>query len=232
MIESFEHRDQESMALDLARRVAACLQHGIADRGQAVLVVSGGRTPVAFFEALSRIELDWARVVITLADERWVPIDHPRSNEALVRRHLLQNQAASATFVSLYNGDARPEMAVGVVASRIGALPRPFDAVVLGMGTDGHIASLFPRAPGIAIGIRPPFGQLCVALRPQDQPEARISMTAPVLCDSRCLFVAIQGEDKRRVMAEALKPGSVTSLPVRVVLHQKSVPVEVHTDLS
>ncbi|TAM09084.1 MAG: 6-phosphogluconolactonase, partial [Rhodanobacter sp.] len=133
-----------AQASALAERVAAQLRDGIAARGRALVAVSGGTTPAAFFAELARQVLDWARVTVTLVDERWVPDTDPRSNAKLVKETLLQGPAAAATFVPLYTGAATPEAGLADAATRIAALPLPFDAVLLGMGDDGHTASFFP----------------------------------------------------------------------------------------
>lgn len=129
---------------DLADLIAANLSTSLRKRNAASLVVSGGSTPAPLFDALSTRELDWSRVTVTLADERWVPADHKDSNEALVRNRLLVGNAASAAFVSLYEPGCSPIEAQSVVAQRLGSMPLPFDVVLLGMGNDGHTASFSP----------------------------------------------------------------------------------------
>ncbi|MDQ6646366.1 MAG: 6-phosphogluconolactonase, partial [Pseudomonadota bacterium] len=134
----------QAQAVALAERIAEQLRDGLAERGHATLAVSGGSTPKALFACLSREKLDWSRVRITLVDERWVDVDGERSNARMVRSSLLQNEAAAAHFVPLYTGDATPEGGLAVANECIEALALPFDAVVLGMGDDGHTASFFP----------------------------------------------------------------------------------------
>src|SRR2546421_12664754 len=131
-----EHRyaDRATLASALARAVAADLRRGIAERGQGLLVISGGTTPRAFLSTLAGEELDWPRVTVTLADERWVPPTHPRSNERLIRETLLVDRAVGATFVPLYADAPDPESGVTEIAAHINGLTLPFDAVVLGLG--------------------------------------------------------------------------------------------------
>ena len=109
MREHFTYPDSESCGQALAARVAVRLQREIERRGQASLVVPGGTTPQPFLRALSRQCIEWEKVMVTLTDERWVPPDHPQSNEGLVRRELLTNYAAACHFVSLWCPSMSPE---------------------------------------------------------------------------------------------------------------------------
>ena len=136
-------------ARGLAAEVAGRLRSALAEQGQALLVVSGGRSPVAFLEALSEEPLDWSRITLSLADERWVPESHADSNAGLVRRHLLRGEAAKARFIGLYQPAASLEEAAELADHHLHELPLPIDVLVLGMGDDGHTASLFPNSPGL-----------------------------------------------------------------------------------
>ena len=225
-----EHRfdSTDSLAQALATSVAADLSAASHARGRASLVVSGGRTPAPFLAALSRHALEWAQVWVTLADERWVGEDHPDSNAALVREHLLQNRAAQANFVPLKNPAATPTQGETACAEALKTMPRPFDVVLLGMGDDGHTASLFPQAPQLAEALALDSGKLCLGMDPVTAPHPRMTLTLPALLASRRIVVLFSGSGKWAVYQQALQPGPVAALPIRCVLRQTQVPVEVY----
>ena len=228
---TFHHAaDPALLALDVADHVAALLRQSVAERGRALLIVSRGSTPVPFFQALARCALDWSAVTITLADERWLPPDHPDSNEALVRTHLLKANAAAAHFVPLYNGAATPAEGVPELEATLAALPWPADAVVLGMGGDGHTASLFPDAPELPYALIDAAPARCLAVAsptPPNVPVPRVSLTRRALLDTRQLIVHLTGEDKLELLHQAMLPGDVAEYPIRAVLQQHAVPCHI-----
>ncbi len=210
--------DRDALASALADRVAGDLRAAVAERGSASLVVSGGSTPRPFFEHLSRRPLPWDRVRVTLADERWVPPDHQASNERLVRRHLLVADAAAATLIGLKTPAATPEEGRDACERALAEAPRPFDVVILGMGEDGHTASLFPGAPELLAGLDPASTHTCLAVRPPAAPHPRISLTRAALADSRRLVLHITGEGKWQVYRRASESGPAPELPIRSLL--------------
>lgn len=207
---------REQLARQLAEAVAEALRADLATRERALLVLSGGSTPVPFFQALAAMELPWARIEVTLADERWVTEDADDSNARLVREHLLQGPAAAATFVPLTSATETPEQGVEEVAARLAGLAWPATAVVLGMGGDGHTASLFPDSQELALALT--TEEPLVAVRTPSQPQARITLSAEWLHRARRHFLHITGGDKRDVLARALSGDDVRELPIRAFL--------------
>lgn len=224
---NFEGRAQLAVALSDA--VARDLNAGIAERGGASLAVSGGTTPTLFFNQLANhADVDWTKVTITLVDERWVGSASERSNARLVKQNLLQGAAFGARFVPLYAGGEAPtpEM-IAQSNSWQEDVPHPLDAVVLGMGTDGHTASFFPGGDTLDLALSAP-GPL-IAISAPGAGEPRITMTLPHLLATNGLYLHIEGEIKAEVLAKAQEPDApVADMPVRAVLRQKQTEVQIY----
>jgi len=206
----------EVAAHALADELAAVMREAINKRGQAILAVSGGHTPRYVFKRLRQMDLDWAQVTLTLTDERWVPPTHPDSNERLVHSCLLQGAAQAATFIPLYGGENSPEAGEAGCEERLKDLTLPFDAVYLGMGADGHFASLFPGDSAIDVTCR-----RCVAVPATKKRLPRISLTASSLLDARKVYLLFSGADKHAKYDEAKKAGNYKEIPLRLVLVQE-----------
>lgn len=221
---TFGNRDE--LALALADAVVGDLNAGIAARGSAALAVSGGSTPARFFQALAgRTDVDWRNVTVTLVDERWVDETSDRSNARLVKANLLQGPAAAAAFVPLYQGGPAPDAAgVARANAAIGAIS-VLDAAVLGMGNDGHTASFFPGGDTLeeALTAEGPV----LAIRAPGAGEPRVTLTLRRLVAAEALYLHIEGDEKARVLDQALAEGTVEEMPVRAVLRQTERPVTV-----
>ena len=224
-----EHRFPDSTALAhaLAGEIKVDLDEAISARKAASLVVSGGRTPLRLYQQLRSEKADWKNIWITLADERWVETTVEASNERLVREHLLTGHAAAARFVGLKNPAPTPEAGAEWSWRALSRVPRPFDVVVLGMGDDGHTASLFPGSLALARALDATSAPGCVAVNALAAPHARVSLNLAALLDARRIVLHIEGEAKWQVYQRARVPGSAAELPVRSILHQKEVPVDV-----
>ena len=215
----FAFAGAEAQSAALADRIAGALADGGA------MILTGGTTPGPLYDRLAARDLPWGRVQLTLSDERWVAPDHPDSNERLVRARLLQGLAAAARFIPLKTADAAPGEALATVQARVAAMPRPFACVLLGMGEDGHIASLFPgdAAPDALDAAGP---HLVAAARSPDG-TPRLSLTMTALADTRLIAILIRGETKRAVLKDALE-GRAPHLPIAALLRQARFPVEVY----
>lgn len=220
--------DRKSLLVDLADLIGKLLVKGITANGRASLAVSGGSTPVALFEQLSGMDISWQDVVITLVDERWVePIDDD-SNELLVRTRLLKNKAAAATFIGMKNGAPTADDGEAECERQLQNVPRPFDVLILGMGSDGHTASLFPGTEKLAAATDMDSDRRCMGLAPLTAPHARMSLTLPAILDSGHLFLHITGENKKKILEKAMTEGPIEEMPIRFILRQQSIPLSVY----
>ena len=218
-VEILANDTPEESAEALAEAVSAELRLRLSRADRVSLVVSGGSTPVPFFDALSRAELDWPRVTVLLADERWVPESDPASNTALVKARLLQNRAAAAHWLPLFVRGSEPLQGLSQVESRLAELELPLDVLILGLGSDGHTASLFPDAPELMQGLAPKDGQRAAIMTPPSQAQTRVTLTLPVLLSARFTALHVCGEKKLRTLARAVaEPGNWEAMPIRALL--------------
>lgn len=221
--------DSAELAIALAKSVADDLARAVKARDHALLAVSGGKTPLRFFQALAQQTLDWAKVVVTLVDERWVPATDSRSNESFVRANLLQGAAAAARFVPLYKpGAATPEDGLPAVSASIAMLDLPFDALVLGMGEDGHTASFFPDGDQLADATDPKTDAIVLPMHARSAGEPRITLTLPTILDSRAIYLHIEGQRKRDVLETArYVAASNRAYPITAVIRNARAPLKV-----
>lgn len=207
-----EYPTRGAQADSLAALVANELREAIDLRGKASLAVPGGTTPGPFLTALSKEDLDWSKVVVSLTDERQVAEDNERSNFRLLKNTLLQNNAAAAQAVHLHQEVVDVNAVIG------GMLP--LDVCVLGMGEDCHTASLFPGGDRLEEALADDCKDLVLPIRAPGAPEARLTLSGKVLAGARQLHLLIAGEGKRQALATALEDGPVADAPVRIVLGQ------------
>lgn len=220
----FEHPTLMDQAEALAISVSHALELVIRAKGWAVLAVSGGKSPVPMFERLRYRPIRWNAVTVTLVDERAVPPDHDDSNAALVRNHLMREAAALATFVPLVK-DAEEARQPQRALARLNEVFQQPDVVVLGMGEDGHTASLFPDAPELQAALSEPTPAYIVT-HPGSAPHARITLNLAALLAAERTFLSITGPAKIAVLERALA-GPTPALPVSLVLarHRHGVDV-------
>ncbi|HET7778048.1 MAG TPA: 6-phosphogluconolactonase [Rudaea sp.] len=217
------------LASALAEDVAGRLRAAIDSRGQALLALSGGTTPLEFMHALSTQQLEWSRVIVTLCDERWVPPQHDRSNARLVREALLHDAASAARFVPLYVDAPDPESGLGQVDAEISSLPLPIDVAVLGLGLDGHTASLFPDGDRIDAALDARGSALVLPMRSPSAGEPRITLTLPALAAAQSLYLHIEGAEKKQVFTRIMRGEDASSRsPLRALMQHAGAPLVVY----
>ena len=215
-----EYPDREMMMMDIAQTIAGELETCLFNHEHASLAVPGGTTPGPIFDSLSAAKLDWSRVHVLLTDERWVPETSERSNTRLLRERLFTGPAAEAVMVPLYRDGATPEDALPGLSEGL-APELPISILVLGMGADMHTASLFPDAPELSAALAGRDGPLAV-VRPEGQPEARITLTGPVLRSAMTTHVVITGAEKRAALERARHLGAEEA-PISIVLRDAAI---------
>jgi 6-phosphogluconolactonase len=211
--------DRQALARALASAVADDLRAAISERGHATLAVSGGHTPRRFLELLGQQMLPWQQVTITLTDDRWVPPGDTRSNERLLRETLMNGAAVAARLVPLYAVAPDPEAGIAQIAANVAKLILPFDALVLGMGADGHCASLFVDGDHIRAALQPDGRARVISMRAPSAGEPRVSLTLSALLSTRALYVHIESDKKRKVLAQIMRgDAQFPDAPVHAVL--------------
>jgi 6-phosphogluconolactonase len=223
----------QAVARHAAGLIADVLRSGIASKGSGVLAVSGGKTPLPTFERLTTCDIDWSRVCITLVDERWVEPTSSDSNEHLVRTHLLQGDVRSARFVPMKTSAVSPLAGIGRQLSSFRSLPSPIDAIVLGMGEDGHFASLFPGSPALQRGLDVQYELSSIAVPAGASGTAphqeRMSLTLSTIFNARVVILLTNGAVKRRVIQTALdKVCNPFELPVAALLATRPDTIILH----
>ncbi len=213
---------------DLSGQIAKDLVEAIRRNGKASLLVSGGSTPKPLFEKLRCIDLPWEQVSIGLCDERWVPSDHQDSNEQFVKAHLLQDNAAKARFIGMYREGVSPDAAQKECTETLEKELYPFDVVILGMGTDGHTASLFPGNERLDEALDLHNSSLCIAIKPTTAPHERMSLTRAAILSAKHLYLHFEGQEKRVVYNEAIQGDDMHILPIRSILQQDVTDVKVY----
>ncbi|WP_404339354.1 6-phosphogluconolactonase [Pseudoalteromonas mariniglutinosa] len=220
---------------ELTAELSSCLEQrlvdGIADDGRAVLMVSGGSSPAPAYKHLSNLPLDWANIDVAMVDERWVDVGHEKSNEAFIKSTLLQNHGAAANFITMKNTAATAEQGTDECEAAYQQLKRPFDVTILGMGPDGHTASLFPHAEGLEQGLN--STDLVSAINAVESDVTgkiteRMTLTLAAIADSKVVKLLISGEEKLAVYKLAKAGGDVADMPLRAVLNHPNINIEVY----
>lgn len=228
-----EHRfDSRQKLLDsLYKDIESLLIHDLSVHDEVSLLLSGGSTPGPLYERLSTVDLDWSRVTVGLVDERWVNPDHSASNEGLLRKTLLTNFAEAASFTGMKNTAETVFAGEVECQAQCATLPAPYSICLLGMGPDGHAASLFPNAKGLAQALD--SQQLCAAIEAEQSAVTgeyleRMSLTPRAILNSRKVVLLITGEEKWQVYSEARRAGDAMATPVSVFLQQDDVDIDVY----
>ncbi|MGB3147072.1 MAG: 6-phosphogluconolactonase [Paracoccaceae bacterium] len=212
--------DRDLLVAAVTDAIATDLTAALRQKDRASLCLPGGTSPAPVFEMLSGVNLDWGRVCCFATDERWLPLDHPRSNAGLIRRHMLKNEAKDTEFIPFFSDMDMPEPAMdGLIAALSPYLP--ISVLLLGMGADMHIASLFPRGDRLAEAMSAEAPVL-IPIRAPEAEEVRVTLSARILRDAMATHVLITGKDKRESLEKAQElPAEIA--PIKAVLANATV---------
>lgn len=227
----FESRAE--MISVLQAECETALRDAVEDRGEATFMVSGGSTPEPLYKALSEVDLPWESIYVALVDERWVDFEHDKSNEAFTVKHLIQNKAAVTNLVGMKNSASTAAEGLDDCESAYQQLAQPFDITILGMGSDGHTASLFPHAHGLDEALELESEQLCtdiIAIQSEvtGVVTERMTLTLAGLLRSKTLVLLITGDEKLAVLRAAQAGTDIKEMPIRALLQQDKVPLVIY----
>jgi len=225
--------NREELYKAATSRIAVLLEDAVEKNSKASFIVPGGTTPAPIFERLSTMPLDWSKISVSPSDERWIDIELEQSNEYLIKETLLINHAAEANFVALKNSAETASLGEKVTEKNLKSLGSPCTVTILGMGPDGHVASLFPDCPQINDALDLESKKSCIAIDAQGCSVAgsyteRMSLTLAKIIDSDLVILLFTGQLKLDVLNQAMRERKSSSLPVAALLAQTKTPVEVY----
>ncbi len=230
MIEAewWDYDSPTELAEAVAGDVGFIIEQALTARGRAIVAFPGGETPKAALELLAARKIEWADVTIVPTDDRLVPPTDPRSNVGMLARLFLPKKAR---VVPLCAGETDPVAAGRAADERLAALEWPLDLAWLGVGADGHVASIFP-GPDYDGALNGPKIRRAMGLRPDPMPENmavnRVTLTKSALVSARTLTLVLTGKDKRKLVEKALKDGASSNLPVGRLLADLDMDIDIH----
>ncbi len=224
---------REELYLKVANQCAVQLNRGVEKYGRASFIVPGGTTPAPVFEKLSNMSLDWHKILVAPSDERWVEPEHEQSNQGLIKSKLLVNHASKAGLMALKNEAQTPKLGEVIAEKNIGNLAQPFDVVLLGMGGDGHFASLFPGIPELSQALDINNENKCIGINAEGCSVAgdytqRMSLTLSALLNSKLIILMITGAQKLQLLDDATKQNDSMNLPITALINQTKTPLEIY----
>lgn len=228
-IEWWDYDDAAEMAAAVAGDIGFIIDSAIEARGSAVIALAGGKTPIPIYEKLAAAKLDWKRVTIVPGDERMVPLGDPLSNVTVLAKYFLPKGARVMPIVPNATGDYK---AAGRSADALMQdLHWPLDLCLLGVGSDGHAASIF-TGPDFEEAVNGPKERRALGVlpdpMPSDAPVARVTLSLAAITTARALMIAVTGDAKRAVIETAIKQGPASPYPIGRALAGTDLPVDIH----
>ena len=228
-IEWWDYDDADEMADAVAGDIGFVIESAIDARGAAVIALSGGKTPLPIYAKLAAAKLDWKRVTIIPTDERIVPLGDALSNVTAIAKAFLPKGARVIPIVPQAVGDHK---AAGRSADALMQdLHFPLDLVLLGVGEDGHTASIFP-GPDFDEALNGPKERRALGVMPdpmpKDAPVARVTLSRAAIVSAKSLVIAVSGAKKKQVIEAAIAEGAGSPYPIGRVLADVELPVDIH----
>ena len=227
-VEWWEYESAEEMADAVAGDIGFIVDSAIEARNAALLALPGGKTPTLIYERLAAAKLPWKRVTIIPGDERLVPMDSELSNVRALAKAFLPT---GARVVPITGDIADYKLAGNSADARLQDLPWPPDLVWLGMGADGHTASIF-AGPDFDDALNAPKARRAVGVMPDPMPKdaavPRVTLTRAAILSARTILITITGQDKRELLEQAIEDGQSSKLPIGRVLAEAEQPIDIH----
>ncbi len=230
MASLFEFNNATDCDDELAKELSKEINVVLKNQPKINLAIAGGNTPKALYQKLSHSRLPWERVQITLTDERWLDTDHLDSNEKMARKELLKNQAVVAPFIALKSNIVNAQDAVILCDRNLKSHMEKLDLVILGMGEDGHFASIFPDSDNLNSLLDLKQTLYCQAVFPKDKP-ARMSLTMAYLLTARKIYLRISGDIKRDIVLGVLNNNLDKPYPIAELIRQSCSPIDIYWSL-
>ncbi len=227
--EFWDYEEMDELAEAVAGDVGFIIESAIDARGSAVIALAGGKTPVPILEKLAETKLDWKRVMIIPTDDRMVPLGDPLFNATMLAKIFLPKGARVIPFISDKAEDYK--LAGSAAAARLDDLHWPLDLVWLGVGSDGHTASIFP-GPDYDDALNAPVARKAVGVMPDplppEAPVARVTLTRSAIQAAKTIIIVTKGEDRQVMIEQAIKDGDSSPLPIGRVLAGLETPIDIH----
>jgi len=218
----------DELAEAVAGDVGFIVESALEARGEALIALPGGQTPQPIFDKLAEAKLNWKKVTIIPTDDRLVPLTDERSNIRAIAQAFLR---AGARVFPITSDIADHRLAGNSANAKLGELKFPLDLVWLGMGSDGHTASIFP-GPDLDEALNAPKGRHAVGVMPEpmpvDAPVARVTLTRSAILSARTVLITITGADKKALLEQAIADGHSSKLPIGRVLAEAEQPIDIH----
>lgn len=230
MIEAewWDYDDVEEMAEAVAGDIGFIIESALDARGEALIAVPGGKTPMPIFQKLAKAKLDWKKVTIIPTDDRLVPLTDERSNIRAIAQAFLP---AGARVFPITSDIADYKLAGNSANAKLSELKFPLDLAWLGVGEDGHTASIFP-GPDLEEALTAPNGRHAIGVMPDplppEAPVARVTLTRSAILSARTVLITITGDDKKALLEQAIADGHSSKLPIGLVLAETEQPIDIH----